>query len=186
MENLRRLERFSLKLPAAIETVPDTEEHDKKVLNLLTANVCSGGAFFHTDKPLPEGTSVKTYVDDGVIRGGENSNCDTLAPTIKINLARQVMDDPPNLFRYEFLTHVAVVIHETGSRISRVGFHIAASISPRVSFSKRRLSCSVVNTLRSVPKWNKSTIVAPLFSSMPGRWIRSSACDRLSGMKSFE
>ena len=59
MGNLRRLERFSLKLPATIETVSDTEEHDKEVLNLLTANICSGGAFFHTDQPLPKGTSVK-------------------------------------------------------------------------------------------------------------------------------
>ncbi len=59
MENLRRLERFSLKLPATIETVSDTEEHNKEVLNLLTANICSGGAFFHTDQPLPKGTSVK-------------------------------------------------------------------------------------------------------------------------------
>ena len=59
MENSRRLERFTLKLPATIEFVSETEEHDKEVLSLLTTNICSGGAFFHTDRPLPEGTSVK-------------------------------------------------------------------------------------------------------------------------------
>jgi hypothetical protein len=59
MENLRRLERFTLKLPASIEIVSESEEHDKEILNLLTTNICSGGAFFHTDRPLPEGTSVK-------------------------------------------------------------------------------------------------------------------------------
>ena len=59
MENLRRLERFTLNLPATIEIVSETEEHDQEVFNLLTTNICSGGAFFHTDRPLPEGTPVK-------------------------------------------------------------------------------------------------------------------------------
>jgi len=59
MENLRRLERFTLNLPASIEIVVESEEHDQEVMNLLTTNICSGGAFFHTDRPLPEGTSVK-------------------------------------------------------------------------------------------------------------------------------
>ncbi|MBW2623862.1 MAG: PilZ domain-containing protein [Deltaproteobacteria bacterium] len=59
MVNNRRLERFNLRLPVTIEVVSDNEDHDRKVLNLLTQNACSGGAYFHTDQPLPEGTQVK-------------------------------------------------------------------------------------------------------------------------------
>ena len=82
MENLRRLERFSLKLPATIEILSDTEEHDKKVLNLLTANICSGGAFFYTDMPLPEGTSVKI---DLVLSIDELKKLDGKQAFIKVN-----------------------------------------------------------------------------------------------------
>ena len=57
MGEKRRLERFDLVLPAAIEFI--NEHHDERMINLLTANICSGGAYFHTSKPLPEGTQVK-------------------------------------------------------------------------------------------------------------------------------
>jgi hypothetical protein len=52
----RRLERFDLKLPATIEFIND--DRKEKVLSLLTENVCSGGAYFHTIQPLPKGTQV--------------------------------------------------------------------------------------------------------------------------------
>ena len=57
MKEKRRLERFDLKLPARVE--PLTPEEEKEVLNLMTSDVCAGGAFFHTSEPLPEGTEVK-------------------------------------------------------------------------------------------------------------------------------
>ena len=53
----RRLERFDLQVPAKIEvlssadTVPITE--------LLTRDICAGGAYFPTKAPLPPGTKVK-------------------------------------------------------------------------------------------------------------------------------
>lgn len=53
----RRLERFELQVPAKIEvlssadTVPITE--------LLTSDICAGGAYFPTKAPLPPGTKVK-------------------------------------------------------------------------------------------------------------------------------
>ena len=59
MENSRRLQRYSLKLPATLEINSEAEQHDKEVINLLTSDVCSGGAYFQTDQPLPEGTKVK-------------------------------------------------------------------------------------------------------------------------------
>lgn len=57
MKDKRRLERFDLEIPATIELLAlDKEE---KILNLLTSNMCSGGAYFHTTQPLPEGTQIK-------------------------------------------------------------------------------------------------------------------------------
>ena len=57
MKEKRRLERFDLEIPATIELLAlDKEE---KILNLLTSNMCSGGAYFHTTQPLPEGTQIK-------------------------------------------------------------------------------------------------------------------------------
>lgn len=53
----RSLERFDLELPATIELLTPDQEH--RLLNLLTTNICSGGAYFHTTQPLPEGTQVK-------------------------------------------------------------------------------------------------------------------------------
>ncbi len=57
MKEKRRLERFYLEIPAAIELLGSDPED--RLLNLLTSNVCSGGAYFHTTRPLPEGTRVK-------------------------------------------------------------------------------------------------------------------------------
>jgi hypothetical protein len=57
MAEKRRLERFDLVMPAAIEFV--NEHHNERIINLLTTNICSGGAYFHTNQPLPEGTQVK-------------------------------------------------------------------------------------------------------------------------------
>jgi len=59
MADRRHLERFDLKLPAMLEIISNCGEHNKKVINLITSNACSGGAFFDTDQPLPEGTDVK-------------------------------------------------------------------------------------------------------------------------------
>lgn len=57
MTDKRRLERFDLEIPATIEFL--NLDDKEKILNLLTGNICSGGAFFHTTQPLPEGTQVK-------------------------------------------------------------------------------------------------------------------------------
>lgn len=59
MENSRRLQRYSLKLPATLKIISEAEQHDQEIINLLTSDICSGGAYFQTEQPLPEGTSVK-------------------------------------------------------------------------------------------------------------------------------
>ena len=57
MKERRRLERFDLEVSGAIELLAPGQE--REILNLLTSNICSGGAYFHTTKPLREGTRVK-------------------------------------------------------------------------------------------------------------------------------
>jgi len=59
MEERRELERFKLKLPARIEMVSGKPEVGRDIINTETDNISSGGAFFHTLSPLPEGTQVK-------------------------------------------------------------------------------------------------------------------------------
>jgi len=53
----RRLERFSLKLPAKVSIVQN--DSNEAILELLTSDVCAGGAFFQTGQPLPPGTEVR-------------------------------------------------------------------------------------------------------------------------------
>lgn len=51
---------MDLKLESRVEVLGSTAEgKTREVLNLLTQNVCSGGAFFHTDHVLPVGMEVK-------------------------------------------------------------------------------------------------------------------------------
>jgi hypothetical protein len=57
MEDRRKLERFDLHIPATIELL--ITKRDKELIRLLTKNVCSGGAYFHTTKPLPKNTQIK-------------------------------------------------------------------------------------------------------------------------------
>lgn len=53
----RRLERFDLQVPAKIEVLssPDTAS----ILELLTKDICAGGAYFPTKNALAAGTKVK-------------------------------------------------------------------------------------------------------------------------------
>ena len=51
----RTMERFDLKLPGQIRFIRDSNE---ETIDLLTSNVCSEGAFFSTEKPLPIDTRV--------------------------------------------------------------------------------------------------------------------------------
>ncbi len=57
MHEKRKLDRYNLKVPAKIKVT--TSSRDKEILDLLTSDICAGGAFFHTPQPLPEGTQVR-------------------------------------------------------------------------------------------------------------------------------
>jgi hypothetical protein len=51
------MERFSFELPALLSTVDKSGQ--PKAFEVMTKNICAGGAFFITDKPLSVGTDVK-------------------------------------------------------------------------------------------------------------------------------
>ncbi|OPY04167.1 MAG: PilZ domain protein [Syntrophaceae bacterium PtaB.Bin038] len=53
----RRLERFDLQVPAKIQVLspPDTAS----ILELMTKDICAGGAYFPTKTALAAGTKVK-------------------------------------------------------------------------------------------------------------------------------
>ena len=59
MENSERrfLERFDLKIPAKLRTLAKNDKTGE--IELRTENISSGGAFFKTPTPLPEGTDVQ-------------------------------------------------------------------------------------------------------------------------------
>jgi len=52
----RREERFLLEIPSVIKIV---NGENREAIEMVTKDVCSGGAFFHTDTPVEIGTSVK-------------------------------------------------------------------------------------------------------------------------------
>lgn len=51
------MDRFDLELPAWISV---TDENGKpETFKVVTRNICAGGAYLQTDKPLPVGTEVE-------------------------------------------------------------------------------------------------------------------------------
>ena len=56
----RGLERYDLEVPAKISFT--SSESAQRELDLLTGNISSGGAFFYTPSPLPEGTDVNIEI----------------------------------------------------------------------------------------------------------------------------
>ena len=56
----RKMERFSLELATYLSIVNKGEK--RKSLKFITRNICSGGAFFKTEKPLSIGTDVKLNI----------------------------------------------------------------------------------------------------------------------------
>ncbi len=55
-EDKRRLERFNLGLSSQISVGTGL---DQEIINILTRDISSDGAYFHTEVPLPVGTAVK-------------------------------------------------------------------------------------------------------------------------------
>ena len=56
----RKMERFSLELPARLTWTGKDKKHES--MEQLTSNICAGGAFFKTQKPLSIGTELKINI----------------------------------------------------------------------------------------------------------------------------
>jgi Tfp pilus assembly protein PilZ len=54
------MERFSLELKARVSL--KNNDRDRKWVNVLTSNICAGGTFLRTRRPLPVGTRVNLEV----------------------------------------------------------------------------------------------------------------------------
>lgn len=55
--DIRKMTRFNLELTAYL-SVTDNGEKDKSIA-LMTSNICAGGAYFLTDRPMSKGTELK-------------------------------------------------------------------------------------------------------------------------------
>ena len=53
----RKMERFSLEVPAMLSIADKSEQ--PMAFEVMTDNICAGGAFFITDKHMSVGTDVK-------------------------------------------------------------------------------------------------------------------------------
>ena len=53
----RKMERFDLKLPTKLSWMGKDKKH--KSVELMTSNICAGGAYFITNRALSIGTEVK-------------------------------------------------------------------------------------------------------------------------------
>ena len=56
-EEKRKMDRFSMELPAWISTVDETG--NPRTLEVLTRDICAGGAYLLTDQPLAVGTGIE-------------------------------------------------------------------------------------------------------------------------------
>ena len=56
----RKLERFDLRLPTKLFWTGKDKEQE--TIELMTNNICAGGAYLITNSPLPKGTEVKMDV----------------------------------------------------------------------------------------------------------------------------
>ena len=54
------MDRFNLELPAWISLID--ENGSPHSFEVITRNICAGGAFLQTDKPLPVGTDIEMKV----------------------------------------------------------------------------------------------------------------------------
>jgi hypothetical protein len=59
MSDRRKHERYTIALPATVGIVT---AGGKQILNLLTKNVCAGGALLDTDRVFPRGAHVQVNI----------------------------------------------------------------------------------------------------------------------------
>ena len=81
----RKMERFNLELPALLSM--NEERGSQRAVEFMISNICSGGAFFRTDKPLSVGTHVKMDLILPLERfnktGGKKSRVDVAGSVVR-------------------------------------------------------------------------------------------------------
>ena len=81
----RKLERFDLKLPTKLSW--SGKDNKIESIELMTSNICSGGAYLATDSPLLTGTEVKISMilsSDNILKmGGQRSRIDVSGSVIR-------------------------------------------------------------------------------------------------------
>jgi len=83
----RKMERFSLKLPALLSLTDENEK--QRAFKFMISNICAGGAFFKTDHPLSVGTDVKMDLILPLVKfkkfGRKRSRVDVSGSVIRTN-----------------------------------------------------------------------------------------------------
>jgi len=87
----RKLERFDLKIPSKIESLSQSPKED--IVELLTSNICSGGAYFETNQPLTVGTEIKV---DLFLPLNKFKQLESICDKVHINLSGIVLHSDPH------------------------------------------------------------------------------------------
>ncbi len=98
----RKMERFSLKLPATV-SVPGSDSS----FELHTDNICAGGTFLCTDHPLPVGTDVEL---DLVLSLNELKKLD--GNTVRINVTGEVVREEQGGMAISFTKNYSITPNE--------------------------------------------------------------------------
>jgi len=79
------MDRFTLELPALISMIDESGK--QRAFEVMTKNICAGGAFLLTDKPLLVGTDIKMDLilplDNLEKMGGQRSRIDVSGSVIR-------------------------------------------------------------------------------------------------------
>jgi len=79
------MDRFTLELPALISMIDESGK--QRAFEVRTKNICAGGAFLLTDKPLLVGTDIKMDLilplDNLEKMGGQRSRIDVSGSVIR-------------------------------------------------------------------------------------------------------
>ena len=80
------MDRFTMELPALISMI--NESGKTRAFEVMTKNICAGGAFLQTNKPLSVGTDVKMdlilSLDNLQEMGGRRSRIDVSGSVVRI------------------------------------------------------------------------------------------------------
>ena len=87
----RKLQRFDLKIPSKIESLSQSPKTD--IVELLTSNVSSGGAYFKTNQPLAVGTEIKV---DLFLPLNKFKQIKSICEKVQINLSGIVLYSDPH------------------------------------------------------------------------------------------